>query len=126
MYPYLPWVALALLACAAALWKVVPRSHKRFRAALGFLGMWLVVWAGIGGAGLLRMNPAAARQVAVALVGLAVVQVIAGAVLDLAVERARVPRFAAEMVVVACYLLIVVNCFTASASMLPVYSPLRR
>ena len=54
------------------------------------------------------MSPAE-QQVAIALVGLAAVQVIAGAVFDFAVKKARVPRFAGEMVVVACYLAIVFN-----------------
>ena len=52
-----------------------------------------------------------AREVSFALIELAAVQVVAGLLFDLAVERARVPRFAAEMVVVACYLIIVANVF---------------
>jgi len=109
VYRFLPWIALALVGLAAALWKV--GSHKRLRAALGFLGLSFIVWGletigtGIG------LNAAPAREVAIALVGLAAVQVIAGAVFNFAVERARVPRFAGEMVVVACYIAIVVNLF---------------
>ena len=52
-----------------------------------------------------------ARQLAIALIGLATVQVFAGVAFDFAVEKTRVPRFAAEMVVVACYILIVFNLF---------------
>ena len=111
MYALLPWIALALLACSTALWKVVPRSHGRFRAALGFLGLWLVVWTGNAAAALLHLNVAAASQIAIALVGLAAVQVIAGAIFNLVVEKTRVPRFAGEMVVVACYVGIVFNLF---------------
>ena len=57
------------------------------------------------------LDPHIAQQVALALIGLAGVQVIAGLAFDFAVERTGVPRFAAEMVVVACYILIVFNLF---------------
>lgn len=46
---------------------------------------------------------------AFALIALAAVQVIAGLVLDVLVEKAGVPRFAGEIVVVACYILILFN-----------------
>lgn len=112
MYLLLPWIALGLLACAIALWKVVPGSHKRLRPALGFLCLWLIVWAGNSAASSwLHSNLIAARQIAVALVLLASVQVTAGALFDFVVERIRVPRFAAEAVVVACYIGIVFNLF---------------
>ncbi|HWF10909.1 MAG TPA: mechanosensitive ion channel family protein [Bryobacteraceae bacterium] len=111
MYSLLPWIALFLLAGATALWKVVPRSHGRFRSALFFLGLWLVVWGGTGVASALHLNAGAARQVSIALVGLAAVQVIAGAIFDLIIERTQIPRFVAEMVVVASYIAIVVNLF---------------
>jgi small-conductance mechanosensitive channel/CRP-like cAMP-binding protein len=91
---------------------VVPGSHKRFRAALAFLGLWLVVWAGNSAASFwLHLELKTARQIAVALILLAAVQVTAGALFDFVTERTRVPRFAAEMVVVVCYLGIVFNLF---------------
>ncbi len=46
-----------------------------------------------------------------ALIALAAVQVAAGMVFDIAVEKAGVPRFTGEMVVVACYIVILVNLF---------------
>jgi small-conductance mechanosensitive channel/CRP-like cAMP-binding protein len=111
VYIYLPWIALALAACAVALWKSMPRSRSRFRAALGFLALWVIPWGGTFAASLWHWSTPVAREISFALVDLAAVQVIAGLLFDVAVERARVPRFAAEMVVVACYLLIVVNVF---------------
>lgn len=105
MYRFLPWIALTLVGLAAALWKI--GDHKRLRAALGFLGLSLVVWATEAVGSGLGANMQAAQQVAIALVGLAGVQVIAGAVFNFAVKKARVPRFAGEMVVIACYLGIV-------------------
>jgi small-conductance mechanosensitive channel/CRP-like cAMP-binding protein len=111
VYNLLPWIAVFLLAAATALWKVVPRSHGRFRAALIFLALWLSVWAGTSAGAWLHLNVAFARQVAIALVGLAAVQVIAGAIFNLIIDRTRIPRFAGEMVVVGCYVAIVVNLF---------------
>lgn len=111
MYRFLPWIALGLLICATALWKVVPRSHKRFRSALLFLGFAFVVWGAHSVFNWTGLNLPAARQIEIALVGLAAVQVIAGAVFNLVVEKTRVPRFAGEMVVVACYIGIVANLF---------------
>jgi len=46
-----------------------------------------------------------------ALIALAAVQVLAGVVFDFAVAKAGVPRFAGEIVVVACYILILFNLF---------------
>src|SRR6185312_14006996 len=50
-------------------------------------------------------------QVAIALVGLAAIQVIAGAIFNLIIDRTRVPRFVGEMVVIACYIAVIVNIF---------------
>ena len=105
MYRFLPWIALTLVALAAALWKI--GDHKRLRAALSFLALSLVVWGGEAVGSWAGLNTSAVQQVALALVGLAGVQVIAGAVFNFAVKKARVPRFAGEMVVIACYLGIV-------------------
>jgi small-conductance mechanosensitive channel len=103
------WTALVLFICAAALWKPLPRSRGRLRTALGFLGLWLVLWAGTSAAAWWQLSVPALRQLSLALVALAAVQVIAGVVFNFAVEKAGVPRFAAEIVVVACYILILVN-----------------
>jgi small-conductance mechanosensitive channel/CRP-like cAMP-binding protein len=111
VYLFLPWIALALAVCAVALWKPMPHSRARFRSALGFLVLWVVPWSGTFAASWLHMSVPVVREVSLALIELAAVQVIAGLLFDLAVDKARVPRFAAEMVVVACYLLIVVNVF---------------
>lgn len=111
MYNLLPWIALFLLIAATALWKVVPRSQGRFRSALIFLVLWLVVWGGTFAGGWLHLNVAFARQVAIALVGLAAIQVIAGAIFNLIIDRTRVPRFVGEMVVIACYIAVIVNIF---------------
>jgi len=107
----LPWIALALAACAVGLWKPMPRGRARFRSALGFLALWVIPWSGTFAASWFHMSLPVGQEVSLALIELATVQLIAGLLFDLAVERARVPRFAAEMVVVACYLLIVFNIF---------------
>jgi len=109
VYILLPWIALVLFACTAALWKPLPRSRARFRAALGFLGLWAILWAGTSAASFRNLNLPAARNLSVALIALATVQVIAGMVFDFAVEKAGVPRFAGEIVVVAAYIGIVFN-----------------
>ena len=57
------------------------------------------------------LNLDIARHVALALIELAAVQVIAGIIFDFAVEKTGVPRFAAEMVVVTCYVVICFNLF---------------
>lgn len=111
MYLLLPWIALALFACIAALWKPFPRSRKRFRAALGFLGFWAIVWGGTAVSSFWHLNVQAGQELSFALIALATVQVIAGMVFDFAVEKAGAPRFAAEIVVVACYIGIVFNLF---------------
>jgi small-conductance mechanosensitive channel/CRP-like cAMP-binding protein len=106
VYSSLPWIALALMVCAAALWKPLPRSRARFRSALSFLGLWIIAWA-FGW----QSNLPAARQLSFALIGLAAVQVAAGLVFDFAVEKAGVPRFTCELVVVVWYIIIVFNLF---------------
>ena len=111
MFTLLPWIALALAASSAILWKTIPRSRDRFRAAFGFLALWLVLWSGTSAAAYWHLNLRAAQQVDIALIALAAVQVAAGLTFDFAVEKWRVPRFAAEMVVVACYVLIVFHLF---------------
>lgn len=111
MYTLLPWIALGLALSSAILWKPIPRSRGRFRAAFGFLVLWLALRGGVYAATYWGLDPHIAQQVAIALIGLAGVQVIAGLTFDFAVEKTRVPRFAAEMVVVACYVLIVFNLF---------------
>ena len=111
MYALLPWIALALAAAAAILWKPIPRSRARFRAAIGFLALWLVLWSGTSAATYWPLNLDIARQLAMALIELAAVQTVAGITFDFAVEKRRVPRFAAEMVVVMCYVVIVFNLF---------------
>jgi small-conductance mechanosensitive channel/CRP-like cAMP-binding protein len=111
VYLLLPWIALGLAACAIALWKAMPHSRARFRAALGFLVLWVIPWSGTFAASWWHLSMPVAREMSFALIELAAVQVVAGLLFDVAVERARVPRFAAEMVVVACYLLIVANVF---------------
>jgi hypothetical protein len=68
VYQYLPWIALALAACAAALWKPIPRSQARFRAAIGFLVLWLALWAGTAVASYWPVNLDIARHVALALI----------------------------------------------------------
>jgi small-conductance mechanosensitive channel/CRP-like cAMP-binding protein len=109
VYPLLPWIALVLFVCAAGLWKPIPRSRGRFRSALGFLGLWLIFQAGTYGASVWHLSFPAGQQVALSLIALAAVQVIAGLVFDVVVEKAGVPRFAGEIVVVACYILILFN-----------------
>ena len=111
MYALLPWIGLVLFFCAAALWKPVPRSRGRFRSAFGFLGLWVVLWAGTSAASWWQLSLPAARQLSLALIALAAVQVLAGVVFDFAVAKAGVPRFAGEIVVVACYILILFNLF---------------
>jgi small-conductance mechanosensitive channel len=111
VYSSLPWLALALFAICAGLWKSMPDSRSRFRAAFAFLLLWLIVWAGNSAASRLGLRTEITQQIELALVLLSAIQVLAGLTFDLAVERLRVPRFAAEMVVVAGYIGIVFNLF---------------
>jgi hypothetical protein len=60
---FLPWIALALFACSAALWKPFPRSRGRFRSALAFLSLWLILWAGTSAASWWHVNLQAAQQI---------------------------------------------------------------
>jgi small-conductance mechanosensitive channel/CRP-like cAMP-binding protein len=106
-----PWIALALFACSASLWKPIPRSRGRLRGAFGFLGFWLILWAGTSAASWWQLDIHAARQISFALIELAAVQLIAGCSFDYAVEKWRVPRFAGEMVIVACYIAVVFGLF---------------
>lgn len=109
LYSYLPWIALALLICATALWRTAPRSHKRLRSALIFLAFAFIVWGGHSVFLSTGLDVKAARHIAIALLGFAAVQVVAGALFNFAVERAHIPRFGAEMVVVACYIGLLAN-----------------
>lgn len=109
LYGYFPWFALGLLICAASLWRTAPRSHKRLRAALIFLAFAFIVWGGHSLFLSAGLDVHAARHIAIALVGFAAVQVVAGGLFNVAVERAHIPRFAAEMVVVACYIGLLAN-----------------
>jgi small-conductance mechanosensitive channel/CRP-like cAMP-binding protein len=111
VYAFLPWIALALALCSAALWRPIPRSQARFRAAIGFLVLWFVLWIGTALASVWDINVDLARHVARALVELAAIQVVAGILFDFAVEKTLVPRFAVEMVVVICYIVICFNLF---------------
>ena len=52
---FLPWIALALFASSIALWKPSPHSRGRFRASLGFVALWLVLW---GSLAYLALQPA--------------------------------------------------------------------
>ncbi|HEY3825068.1 MAG TPA: mechanosensitive ion channel family protein [Bryobacteraceae bacterium] len=110
MYALLPWIALVLFVCVAGLWKPLPRSRGRFRTALGFLGLWVTLWAGTS-TSWWPLNPTASRQLSWALIALATLQVIAGLVFDFAVEKAGVPRLAGEIILVASYILILFNLF---------------
>jgi small-conductance mechanosensitive channel/CRP-like cAMP-binding protein len=110
----LPWIALVLAICSAALWKPIPRSQSRFRAAFGFLVLWLALWGAMGVASYWpdnHINSDVTRHVALALVELAAIQVLAGLIFDFAVEKTGVPRFAAEMLVVICYIAICFKLF---------------
>ena len=89
----------------------MPRSRPRFRSALGFLALWVIPWSGTFAASWFHTNLKVGQEISLALILLAAVQLVAGLLFEVAVEKARVPRFAAEMVVVACYLLIVFNIF---------------
>src|SRR5882757_5262380 len=96
----LNWVALALFIVPAALWKPLPRSRGRFRSAFVFLALWVVfAW----------IRQPVSVGVAIALLELAGLQVVAGLVFELAVDRAHVPRFAVEMGVVGGYAVILFN-----------------
>jgi small-conductance mechanosensitive channel/CRP-like cAMP-binding protein len=111
MYVLLPWIAVALAAFAAVLWRAIPRSRPRFRACFGFLAMWALLWAGTSEASRWSLDVSAEQYLALALIELAAVQVVAGLFFDFALEKTRVPRFAAEMVVVGCYVVIVFRLF---------------
>jgi small-conductance mechanosensitive channel/CRP-like cAMP-binding protein len=108
---FLPWIALVLFAGSIALWKPLPHSRGRFRASLGFLTLWLVLWAGTSVASYWHLDVAVAQRIGLALVELAAVQMLAGALFDLAVNRTRLPRFAVEMALIACYVLILFKLF---------------
>jgi len=107
----LPSIALGLFIVCASLWKALPDSRSRFRSAIGFLLLWLVVWAGNSAAWRFHIRNEVTLQVEIALIALAVVQTVAGLLFEVAVERARVPRFTAEMVVVVAYTGIVFHMF---------------
>jgi small-conductance mechanosensitive channel len=107
----LPSIALALFALSAALWKPLPASRSRFRGGIGFLLLWLILWTGNSAASMWHLRNEVTVQVEIALLTLAGVQVLAGLAFDFAVERAHLPRFAAEMVVVAAYIGIVFHMF---------------
>ena len=96
----LPYIALALFVCAAALWKPLQASRPRFRSAFVFLALWLTLW---------RFHFPAAQEIELALVELAGLQVAAGVVFDLAVRLANAPRIVIEMGVVAGYAVILLD-----------------
>ncbi len=112
MYQLLPWLALALAICAAALWKPIPRSRGPLPRGLRIPRALASPLGRRCAALLLAHEPRHARATsALALVELAAVEVVAGILFDFAVEKTRVPRFAAEMVVVICFIVICFNLF---------------
>ena len=88
------------------------RAHRLLPVSLGVVTLGgvgvLLVWDAFPGVFPARSHDYIAAF-PLALIALAAVQVIAGVVFDFAVERAGVPRFAGEIVVVAAYVLVLVN-----------------
>jgi small-conductance mechanosensitive channel/CRP-like cAMP-binding protein len=107
----LPWIALALFLCSLALWKRLPGSHSRFRATFGWLGLWILLWAGAAAGSYWNLNVHTAREIARAFIELALVQIVLGVFLDLAIARVGLPRFVTEAAVIAGYVAIVFNLF---------------
>jgi CRP-like cAMP-binding protein/small-conductance mechanosensitive channel len=107
----LPWIAIALFVCSLALWKWLPGSRSRFRATFGLLGLWLLLWAGAEAASYWHLDVHALHELARAFIELAVVQLVLGVVLDLAVARMGLPRFATEAAVIVGYIGVVFNLF---------------
>lgn len=103
MHESLIWFALILLALTVVLWK--PALEKsRMRTSLGFLALWVLTWLGTLLPAQWRPPDEVFRQVAVALLSLAAVQVGAILVFDISLRRVHFPKFLSEIVVVAGYL----------------------
>lgn len=108
MYPPLYWLLPALIAVSVALWPVA-KERARLRASLALLGLATVVW-------LFSHLPSdwlpavrVIREVSLAFVELAIVQLGAVVVFDLVLRKVRVPKFASEILIAASYIAVLVE-----------------
>jgi CRP-like cAMP-binding protein/small-conductance mechanosensitive channel len=107
----LPWIAIALFVCSIALWQRLPASRSRFRATFGLLGFWLLLWIGAEAGTYWHLNVHMVQETARAFIALAVIQLVFGVALDLAVMRMRIPHFITETVVILAYVGVFVDLF---------------
>jgi CRP-like cAMP-binding protein/small-conductance mechanosensitive channel len=102
------WIAIALFAALVALWRFT-QDRSRVRTGWGFL----ILWAAITVSSLLpagwHPGPLIIREVSIALIELAGLQVAVVFVFDLVLRRIHLPKFASEMLIVAGYAAIVFN-----------------
>jgi CRP-like cAMP-binding protein/small-conductance mechanosensitive channel len=93
----LPFVAIGLFVIALVLWRPLRAGRGRFRSGLAFLVLWLAIW----------WTPFdSSRDISLALIELAALQIVAGIVFDLTGRLANPRRFLIEMGVVASYVII--------------------
>lgn len=97
------WFAAALFLVAAALWKPLERDRARVRAAFGFLILWAAFEICTQAATRWSLSSSATREIARTLLILASIQIGFLLVFDLALRKIRLPRFAAEILIVAAW-----------------------
>ncbi|HWE51268.1 MAG TPA: mechanosensitive ion channel family protein [Bryobacteraceae bacterium] len=93
----LPFIAVALFVLALSLWKPLRAGRGRFRSGFAFLVLWLAIW---------WVPFDSSRDISLALIELAALQIVAGIVFDLTGRLANPRRFLIEMGVVASYVVI--------------------
>lgn len=108
MYEPLNWIAVGLFAVSLALWRL-PQTHSRLRSAWGFLFFWACVWISSLLPSGWHPGPAVLREVSIALIELAGLQLAVVLTLDLLLRKVHLPKFASEMLIVAGYAAIVFN-----------------
>jgi CRP-like cAMP-binding protein/small-conductance mechanosensitive channel len=98
---YSLWFAVSLAVGAALLWKPLERDRARIRTVFGLLGLWFAFALFAG----LATNWAAQAKVAGLIAGtlliLAAIQVGFLLIVDIALRRVRLPKFASEIAIVA-------------------------
>lgn len=116
MYPYLPWIALAIFVVSATLWPRPKADRARIRAAWLFLAMWAVAWGSEHTARLLGQNITIFGEFGRAMVELALLNIGTILIFDYALDVLKLPRLVTEIALVAGFLSIIFRMMTRLGS----------
>jgi CRP-like cAMP-binding protein/small-conductance mechanosensitive channel len=97
---YALWIAVALFLIAALLWKPLHRDRGRIRTVFGLLAIWSAFALLAGMAVNWNSQARVAGEIADTLLILAAIQIGFLLIVDVALRKVRLPKFASEIVIV--------------------------